>query len=74
MRPPADPLYKPVKDRVPMGNAVALNVGGGGPGKGYVQHKTGSQGQHGPAVAGSSPGPDLMRGGGPGGFGFKGGK
>jgi len=33
---------------VPLGNEVALNVKGGGPGKGYVQHgQAGSQGCHG---------------------------
>jgi hypothetical protein len=33
---------------VPLGNEVALNVKGGGPGKGYVQHgQSGSQGCHG---------------------------
>ena len=30
----------------PMGNAVALNVKGGGPGKGYVVMRSGSQGRH----------------------------
>jgi hypothetical protein len=37
---------------VPFGNEVALNVGGGGPGKGRDVHASGSQGVHG----GTNPG------------------
>jgi hypothetical protein len=41
------------------GNAVALNVGGGGPGKGYnVIGKAGQQGTHGPV----NPGQPMPRG------------
>ena len=46
----------------PLGNQVALNVGRGGPGKGYVQHgQSGSQGQHGQPVAGNptTPSQDI---------------
>lgn len=39
---------------VPLGNEVALNVEGGGPGKGYRQYgQSGSQGCHGKPDAGS---------------------
>jgi hypothetical protein len=60
-RPPT-PLVTGTKPQVPLGNAVALNVGRGGPGKGYVNHgPSGSQGQHGPAVQGSTPQPrDIL--------------
>jgi len=70
---PADPLVQGTRPQVPMGNAVALNVGKGGPGKGYVLHgQSGSQSQHGPArqpEGGSAPTQS-----GPGSFGFKGSK
>jgi hypothetical protein len=36
----------------PLGNEVALNVQGGGPGKGREVFRSGSQGTHGPTVAG----------------------
>ena len=70
---PADPLVKGTASQVPSGNAKALAVGRGGPGADRIVHKTGSQAQHGPVRFGapeSAPTP----GGGPGGFGFKGGK
>jgi hypothetical protein len=40
------PLETPVKAAVPLGNEVALNVKGGGPGVGRTVMKTGSQGCH----------------------------
>src|SRR5713101_1831835 len=59
---PADPLIKATpKDRVPMGNAVATNVGKGGPGAGRTVHRSGSQGQHGPAAGSAAPqGRDIL--------------
>ena len=36
----------------PLGNEIALNVKGGGPGKGREVFRSGSQGRHGPPVAG----------------------
>jgi hypothetical protein len=49
------------------GNAVALNVGGGGPGKGYKQYgQAGSQGCHGtPAQGNPPPAGELFPGWGP---------
>jgi hypothetical protein len=47
-----DPLPIGTGAQVPMGNAVALNVGKGGPGAGRTTHPCGSQGTHGPTVAG----------------------
>jgi hypothetical protein len=35
-----------------LGNEVALNIGKGGPGAGRTTHPCGSQGRHGPPVAG----------------------
>ena len=44
----------PTNAAQPLGNQIALNVGRGGPGKGYVQHgQSGSQSQHGRPVAGN---------------------
>ena len=40
---------------VPLGNAKALDVQGGGPGRGREVHHCGSQGSHGPANPGHSP-------------------
>jgi hypothetical protein len=46
---------------VPMGNEVAKNVGRGSPGAGRTVHASGSQGQHGAPVQGSSPAPrDIL--------------
>jgi hypothetical protein len=69
MRRPPDPLIQGTKPQVAMGNAVALNVGKGGPGVGRTVHKSGSQGTWGPTNPGSAPLPRTP-GGGPGGFGF----
>src|SRR5215471_18547582 len=45
--------------QVPLGNAVALNVNGGGPGKGReVVGKSGTQAQHGSGGSPRSPGRD----------------
>lgn len=38
----------------PLGNAVARNVGPGGPGKSYVVRDTGQQAQHGASNPGAS--------------------
>jgi hypothetical protein len=58
---PNAPLYVEARAPVPLGNEVALNVGRGGPGAGRVVHQSGSQGQHGPAVQGSTPRPrDIL--------------
>jgi hypothetical protein len=40
------PLEKPVKAAVKLGNEVALNVRGGGPGAGRKVYRTGGQGCH----------------------------
>jgi hypothetical protein len=62
------PLVEAKVPQVPSGNAVALNVGRGGPGAGRVVHSSGSQSQHGPVVQGSAVPP---QGSGPGSFGFR---
>ena len=50
-------LHSPQRDfhPVPLGNEVALNVKGGGPGTGRNLHHCGSQGQWGQPVAGNPP-------------------
>jgi hypothetical protein len=48
---------------VPLGNAVATNVGRGGPGTGRTIYHTGDQGQHGAVNPGNRPmptGPDPL--------------
>ena len=50
-----DPLPIGTGAQVPMGNALATNVGAGGPGKGREIHRSGSQSQHGPVNTGESP-------------------
>jgi hypothetical protein len=40
---------------IPLGNRVALNVQGGGPGKGRDVMRTGSQGTHGQPASGNPP-------------------
>jgi hypothetical protein len=40
------PLQQPRQAAVPLGNEVALNVNGGGPGKGREVFDCGSQGKH----------------------------
>jgi hypothetical protein len=49
-----DPLPIRTAPQVPMGNAVALNVGKGSPGAGRTTHHCGSQGRHGSPVAGEA--------------------
>lgn len=44
---PAQPIVAASRPQVPLGNAVALNVGKGGPGAGRVVHPCSSQGNHG---------------------------
>jgi hypothetical protein len=46
MQRPADPLIQAKVPQVPMGNAVALNVGRGSPGAGRVISPAGTQGCH----------------------------
>ena len=48
------PVNQGTGAQVPMGNAVALNVKGGGPGTGRTLYRSGSQAVHGP-VAGPAP-------------------
>ena len=48
------PVNQGTGAQVPMGNAVALIVGGGGPGTGRTLYRTGTQAVHGP-VAGPAP-------------------
>jgi hypothetical protein len=51
------PVNQGTMKQVPLGNAVALNVKGGGPGTGRTTYRTGYQGQHGAPVQGSTPTP-----------------
>jgi hypothetical protein len=53
----AQPVKQGTMPQVPLGNAVAGNVGGGGPGTGRTVYKSGFQGMHGTPVQGSSPAP-----------------
>jgi hypothetical protein len=73
---PNQPMYKPTKAMGSgLGNEMAKNVGRGGPGAGRILHgQSGSQGTHDAVNPGSSPNIPLSSSGGPGGFGFKGGK
>jgi hypothetical protein len=58
---PKQPLVTGTRSQVASGNAVALNVGRGGPGAGRVVHASGSQGQHGPAAGSPEPqGRDIL--------------
>jgi hypothetical protein len=47
-----DQVNASTKAQVPLGNAKALDVGAGGPGKGRDVHVSGIQGTHGPVVQG----------------------
>jgi hypothetical protein len=49
------PVNAGTMSQVPLGNAVALNVKGGGPGAGREVHRSGSQSLHGAPVHGSTP-------------------
>ena len=56
-----DPLPIRTAPQVPMGNAVATNVGKGSPGAGRTVMKSGSQGTHGEVNPGHSPAPrDIL--------------
>jgi hypothetical protein len=56
-----DPLPIGTAPQVPLGNALATNVGAGGPGKGRTVQKSGSQGLHGPVAGAPRPmGPDIL--------------
>ena len=59
---PAEPLVTgKIAQPVPLGNAKALDVGGGGVGTGRTVHKSGSQATHGTPVQGSTPAPrDIL--------------
>jgi hypothetical protein len=60
---PMETVKPPIS--VQLGNAKALDVGAGGPGKGRVVMASGSQGTHGPINPGNRPtptGPDPLRG------------
>jgi hypothetical protein len=51
---------------VRLGNEVATNVGGGGPGTGRTVYRAGVQGTHGPVIRGPSVPPrDILSGFGP---------
>ena len=52
VRPPPQPLVTGTRPQVPLGNALATNVGQGGPGAGRNVQLRGAQGQHGPAAPG----------------------
>jgi hypothetical protein len=52
---PAQPKFTQSPHSVPLGNEVAKNVGGGGPGAGRVVMGCGTQGQHGPVAPGNPP-------------------
>ena len=53
----AKPMFESPKTApVPLGNAIAGNVNGGGPGSGRVTMRAGSQGQHGAPAPGQAPG------------------
>jgi hypothetical protein len=47
------PVLQGTKPQVPLGNAVATNVGAGGPGTGRTVYQTGYQSMHGAPVQGS---------------------
>jgi hypothetical protein len=53
-------LIKGTAPQVPMGNAVATNIGKGGPGTGRVTHHCGSQGTHGPTTGTTRPARDIL--------------
>ena len=55
----------PAGGAVPLGNAVALNVGKGGPGTGREVFKCGSQSQCGPTRDPNATGRDILSGFGP---------
>jgi hypothetical protein len=52
VRGAVEPAGAPKPYSTQFGNAVALNVGRGGPGAGRTVHSSGSQGQHGPVERG----------------------
>jgi hypothetical protein len=57
-----DPVRMGAMPNHRLGNEVALNVGGGGPGTGRVISPTGGQGQHGPVAGKVKPeGRDILR-------------
>jgi hypothetical protein len=62
-------LHNPERNFQPtkFGNEIALNVGGGGPGKGRTVYASGSQGTTGAPAAGNPPaqGRDILGGYGP---------
>src|SRR6516225_4953859 len=54
------PVNAGTMSQVPMGNAVARNVGGGGPGTGRTVHRTGTQSLHGKPVGSPVQGRDIL--------------
>jgi hypothetical protein len=57
-----EPLQSGSKAQVPLGNALATNVGRGGPGTGRVTYASGSQGTHGAVNRGeaTAPAKDIL--------------
>jgi hypothetical protein len=56
-----EPRATPGRPSQMLGNQKALDVGGGGPGKGRTVYKPGFQGTHGPVNRGSAPPPrDIL--------------
>jgi hypothetical protein len=61
-----EPIYSGAGFPTKLGNELATNVQGGGPGKGRVTYRAGSQGTHGPVVQSTRPqGRDILGGFGP---------
>jgi hypothetical protein len=57
----AEPVFRGTMPKVMLGNAKALDVQGGGPGKGRTVMCSGSQGQHGPVAGSPQPqGRDIL--------------
>jgi hypothetical protein len=58
----AEKVFERKAAEPPMGNAVSLNVGKGGPGTGRTVHYSGTQQQHGPSAGQREPfGRDIWR-------------
>jgi len=52
---PVEPKFTQSPPSVKLGNEVAKNVGGGGPGAGRTVMRSGAQGTHGPVAPGNPP-------------------
>jgi hypothetical protein len=57
---PKPPLMKGTAPQVELGNALATNVGAGGPGQGRTVMRGGSQGTHGPTTGSVQQGRDIL--------------